>query len=100
MPKKSEPKVYCENPKPGAQGCNIAKDKYQAMRKAILKHVPRRKEGTPFGGLLHAVTELVQGEVFAGASISWYLTVVKLDLEAKGLIERVPRKSPQHLRRC
>ena len=31
-------------------------------------------------------------------SISWYVTTVKLDLEARGLIERVPRSRPQRLR--
>ncbi|MHA2070422.1 MAG: DUF6958 family protein [Candidatus Thorarchaeota archaeon] len=31
-------------------------------------------------------------------SISWYYTTVKLDLEARGIIERVPNKTPQLLR--
>ena len=31
-------------------------------------------------------------------SIGWYTTIVKLDLEARGLIDRIPDKKPQHLR--
>jgi hypothetical protein len=31
-------------------------------------------------------------------SISWYVTTVKLDLEARGLIARVPGSHPQRLR--
>jgi len=32
-------------------------------------------------------------------STGWYTTTVKLDLEAKGEIERVPGSTPQRLRR-
>jgi hypothetical protein len=31
-------------------------------------------------------------------SIAWYVTTVKLDLEARHIIERVPNSSPQQLR--
>ena len=31
-------------------------------------------------------------------SIMWYYTTVKLDLEARGLIERIPKTSPHQLR--
>jgi len=31
-------------------------------------------------------------------SISWYVTTVKLDMEARGEIERVPDSNPQQLR--
>ena len=31
-------------------------------------------------------------------SINWYVTTVKLDLEARGVVERIPGKSPQRLR--
>ena len=32
------------------------------------------------------------------AQAGWYLTTVKLDLEARNIIERIPNKSPQQLR--
>ena len=36
-------------------------------------------------------------EKFDG-SISWYVTTIKLDLEARGIIERIPKKRPQTLK--
>jgi hypothetical protein len=32
-------------------------------------------------------------------SVRWYTKAVQLDLEAKGIIERVPKKSPIRLRK-
>ena len=92
-------KVLCKHPDPDRQGTNIDRDKYDAMRKALLKHIPARTEGVPFQGMGAAVRPLLPNRVFAGASISWYVTTVKLDLEARGLIERVRGAKPQRLRR-
>jgi hypothetical protein len=33
-------------------------------------------------------------------SVRWYCKAVQLDLEARGVIERQPKKSPLHLRKC
>lgn len=33
-------------------------------------------------------------------SVRWYVKTVQLDLEARGDIERMPKKSPLHLRKC
>ena len=46
--------------------------------------------------LITSVKDIL-GDTFDG-SISWYVTTVKLDLEAKGMIERIPKVSPQQLR--
>lgn len=46
-------------------------------------------------GLIPTVVEKLQGK-FDG-SVGWYVTTIKLDLEARRLIERVPGKSPQRL---
>ncbi len=92
-------KVFCEHPDPAKVGTDIDEPKYRAMRKALLRHIPKRKGGVPFKGMREAVKPLLPGAVFRGASISWYVTTVKLDLEAKGLIERVPGVTPQHMRR-
>lgn len=99
MPDKKA-KELCRHPDPERQGTRIDKDKYDAMRRALLRSIPRRQSGVPFRELKDAVAPLLPAQVFAGASISWYVTTVKLDLEARGLIERVPGASPQRLRRC
>lgn len=76
-------------------GVNIDQGKYEVMRSAILEVLGAAPE-VSFSELRLAVRTLV-GDTFPG-SVSWYVTTVKLDLEARGLIERVPGKKPQHLR--
>jgi len=46
---------------------------------------------------LSPAVEEVLGQAFEG-SIPWYVTTVKLDLEARGLIERIPNARSQRLR--
>lgn len=77
----------------------IDREKYEAMKSALLEVIPEGEEGVPFGELAERVKPLLPEAVFEGASIGWYTTTVKLDLEARGLIERVPNASPQRLRR-
>lgn len=78
----------------GKAGVNIDKEKYDAVRAAILDSL--RQSGTiTFSDLTDAVREKL-ADSFAG-SISWYVTTVKLDLEARGEIARVPKSSPQRL---
>lgn len=79
----------------GKQGVNIDRAKYDLIRQAILDSLAQRGE-IPFGELDAAVAASLAAP-FDG-SIGWYTTTVKLDLEARGLIERVPGRSPQVLR--
>jgi hypothetical protein len=79
----------------GKQGVNIDRLKYDKMRAAMLA-VIGREPSVPFTGLGDKVYQELNGD-FDG-SIGWYTTTVKLDLEARGLIERVPDVSPQRLR--
>lgn len=79
----------------GKQGVNIDRAKYDLIRQAIIASVQQRGE-MPFGELAAAVEASLPGP-FDG-SIGWYTVSVKLDLEARGLIERVPGRSPQVIR--
>ena len=75
----------------GKAGVNIDKQKYDTMRKAVLQSL--QVHGTmTFKELTAEVRRRLEGR-FAG-SISWYVTTVKLDLEARGEIARVPKSSP------
>jgi len=49
-----------------------------------------------FYGLYDAVSEKLEGK-FEG-SVGWYYATVKLDLEARKLIERIPGSKPQIIR--
>lgn len=74
--------------------------KYSAVREAVLRAVPSTREGIRFKELPAAVLQLLPGgQIPGGGSIGWYTTTVKLDLEARGLIERIPGSNPQRLRR-
>lgn len=79
----------------GKQGVNIERAKYDAVRQAILDSLAERGE-IPFAALDEAVAAHLN-EPFDG-SIGWYTTTVKLDLEARGEIERVPGRAPQVVR--
>ena len=74
------------------QGVNISKTKYEIIRKAILSTLDSEKEMT-FMKLSRAVEKEVNGN-FEG-SVTWYVTTVKLDLEARGVVKRVPHSRPQ-----
>lgn len=78
----------------GKQGTNIDKQKYELVKTAILTTITNKGEVT-FNELSYFVGQ--QLPLFDG-SIGWYTTTVKLDLEARGVIERIPKKSPQILR--
>jgi hypothetical protein len=78
----------------GKSGVNIGREKYDVMRDAILESV-RVHDGITFKSLIEDVRQKLEGS-FEG-SISWYVTTVKLDLEARGPIERIPDRSPQRL---
>jgi hypothetical protein len=77
------------------QGVNISRQKYEIIREAILCVLKAEKEIT-FMKLSRAVEKEVKGN-FEG-SVTWYVTTVKLDLEARGEIKRVPNSRPQLVR--
>ncbi len=80
------------HPEPRKQGVRIEKKKYDLIRNAILEnlHTYGSLSFTKLGNLLE--DQLLK--TFDG-SVMWYYTTVKLDMEARGEIRRVPRTSPQ-----
>ena len=74
------------------QGVRIEKAKYNVMRAAILENLQRHGTMT-FSQLGALLEDLMQGS-FDG-SVLWYYTTVKLDLEARGEIRRVPGSKPE-----
>ncbi|MEO1077531.1 MAG: hypothetical protein AAFX41_16445 [Bacteroidota bacterium] len=88
--------ILTRHPDPAKQGVNIDAGKYHAIRAAIEEIVDERGE-IAFSDLMETVEDRI-GASFDG-SVPWYVTTLKLDLEARGILERVPRASPQRLRR-
>ena len=79
----------------GKAGVNIEKAKYDVIRNFILSTLSKAGE-MRFDALTDLAVEQV-GPGFDG-KVVWYMVTVKLDLEARKLIERVPRTSPHALR--
>ena len=77
------------------QGVNISREKYEIICDAIMSTLHTQKEMT-FMNLSRAVEKQIHGK-FEG-SVTWYVTTVKLDLEARGMIKRVPHSRPQLVR--
>ena len=68
------------------RGVKISRTKYETMKRTILEVLG--KGNLTHEGLTAAVETKLNGK-FDG-SIPWYMEGTKLDLEARGVIERVP----------
>lgn len=79
----------------GKKGVSIDRAKYDVVRQEI-EQALRDQPGLAFGELTETVNRRI-GATFDG-SVSWYVVSVKLDLEARGLVERVDTRGPQRLR--
>ncbi len=92
--------LQLQNITEGAGGPRMAREKYEIYRRVILEAVPRSEQGIPLKSLYEAVGQnLPEDKRPMLGKVTWHVMAVKLDLEAKGLIERIPGKSPQALRR-
>ena len=72
----------------GKSGRNIDKNKYDTLKEAILSAL--RKNELTHTELFSRLNKSLKGK-FSG-NISWYGETVKLDLEAKKIIERTASK--------
>ncbi|MEJ2264983.1 MAG: hypothetical protein P8X95_16175 [Anaerolineales bacterium] len=95
----STSRVQLKHPDPAKSAPRISAQKYEAVKLAILRAVAQNENGILFKDLPGRVSELLSpGQLENLGSVGWYTTTVKLDLEARGLIERLPGSSPQRLR--
>lgn len=90
----AEEKILTLHPA-GKQGVNILKRRYDVIKNYILKTL--KKEKTITYQALSKRAEKDLSETFDG-KVVWYVVSVKLDLEARGIIERIPKTSPHQIR--
>jgi hypothetical protein len=88
----TEEKILTKHPL-GKSGKNISSQKYETLKRGILSAL-KNKELT-HAELFERLNRSLQGK-FAG-NVSWYGETVKLDLEARKIIERTSSK-PQKYR--
>lgn len=89
-----EDKIQTLHPQ-GKQGVNILKRRYDVIKDYILETLASRSEITYEELSDNAVRDL--SETFDG-KVAWYIVTVKLDLEARKIIERIPKTSPHKIR--
>ena len=89
-----EDKFLTQHPQ-GKRGVSMSRAKYGLIRETILELIRDYGEISLTELLMRCEQMLVNK---LEGSISWYTTWVKLDLESRGEIERVPNASPQKIR--
>jgi len=89
-----EKKILTLHPQ-GKKGVNILQRKYDVIHDYILKRVKEKQEITYQELDKLAVRDL--SPTFDG-KVGWYVVSVKLDLEARNIIERIPNTSPHKIR--
>lgn len=79
----------------GKKGVNISREKYETIKDYIIQTL--KKNGAISYQDLNdqAIEDL--SPTFDG-KVNWYVVTVKLDLEARGIIERIPKTSPHQIR--
>lgn len=90
----TEERITTLHPEAGKQGVSILKRRYDHVRAAALQVL----EAGPItlNQLYEQAGNLLKDQGFDG-NTSWYLISIKLDLEARGIIRRLPKVSPQQI---
>jgi hypothetical protein len=94
----TDDRVQTLHPDPAKSGPRIDRTLYDAAKTVILE-AAAADNGVAFGELSDLLKRRAPTSLFEGRSPGWYATTVKLDLEARGLIERLPGRGPQRLKR-
>lgn len=70
---------------------HVDRERYQAMKKALLAALPRKAPGLTQSRMLDAVWPAVPRALFPTAGQAmWWVKCVQLDLEARGAVRRLP----------
>lgn len=81
----------------GKKGVNILRRRYDVIKKYIIDTIQQEKIISYEELNDRAVSDLATS--FDG-KVTWYVVSIKLDLEARKIIERIPKTSPHKLRMC
>ena len=99
MPTLKTGKIAIENVIRPGKTYNVDAEKYEAMRKAFLKALPKSAGAMTLADIRTGVMERLSEELFPGGDkAGWWMKAVQLDLEAKGIVMR-EKTSPIRLRK-
>lgn len=86
-------KIDIENVNTPGRTERLRRDKYEAMRGALLPVLPAEAPGISVADAKRALAPALPEDLFpGGATLGWWQKAVQLDLEAKGLVARSPTK--------
>lgn len=86
-------KIAVENVHSPGRTVNVDADKYEAMRIALLKALPKKAPGLTQAEMLDTLKLHLSEALFPkGEKAGWWMKCVQLDLEAKGVIVREASK--------
>jgi hypothetical protein len=86
-------KIEIENVTSPGHVMRVDRAKYEAMRDALLSVLPRTSPGLTVAEVKAELLPLLPQALFPeGAKAGWWLKAAQLDLEAKGVIQRVKTK--------
>ena len=91
MPAKQ--KIEVENINCPGRTTNVDAKKYQAMKKVLLKVIPKKPPGITQTEMQQAILPFLPQTLWpGGAKSAWWAKTVQLDLEAKKVITRTDSK--------
>ena len=86
-------KIEIENVNTPGRTTRVDAAKYHAMRDALLHVLPDGDEGITAKAAVEKCKAHLPDELFPGGKAAgWWQKTVQLDLEAKGLVRRLPNK--------
>lgn len=89
------------SPNTGTTNTRVNPERYAAMADALLEVLPSDGDGLTWPEIVDAVAERVPAELFPELkTVRWYSICVRLDLESKGLVERLSDKKRLRFRRA
>jgi hypothetical protein len=92
--------VLTTSPNTGTTNTRVNPERYAAMSDALLKVLPADGPGLTWPEIVDAVASHVPEDLFPELkTVRWYSICVRLDLETKGLVERLREKNRLRFRR-
>lgn len=93
--------IAIENVNVPGRTSNVNAEKYAAMRRVLLKVLPKSGAGLTQAEMRDAALPHLPDALWPGGRTAfWWIKTVQLDLEAKGLVVRDPRSTPLRWRRA
>lgn len=89
----SSEKIEVENVNHPGHITRVDAEKYAAMKRALLKVLPKRSPGLTYREMAAAALEHLPETLFPGGKTAgWWVKTVQLDLEAKDVLVRTSQK--------